>query len=104
MRAFILCCVIALYISSCASQQKVMTSYMGASKQTIVMNFGPPARIASDANNGEIYIYERAYMMYNVVRYEHKMIYINSDNKAYYWRIESGPVPAQQMNVNMYLH
>lgn len=80
-----------------------MDSWIDNSKQDLVLKWGPPARVASDANGGEIYIYESTSMVYNVVRYNHRMFYINSDNKIYSWRTASGPVPAQQINVNLYV-
>ncbi len=103
-RLFTIFILTSLFLSSCVSTKKVMDSYIGATKQDLVRQMGPPARIASDANSGEIYIYESMSMMYNVVRYNHKMFYINSDNTIYSWRTASGPVPAQQVNVNLYVH
>jgi len=103
MRLLIIIAVIVSF-SSCTSTKKTMDGWIGSTKQNLVLTWGPPTRIASDANDGEIYIYESTFMMYNVVRYNHRMFYINSDSKIYSWRTASGPVPAQQMNINLYIH
>ena len=104
MKLTIILIIVSLSLISCISTKKLMNSWVGDSKQNLVLKWGPPTRIASDANNGEIYIYERQYMAYGgVVRYDHKMFYIHSDDKIYFWRTESGPIPAQQMNVNLYV-
>ena len=103
-RLFTFFILTTLFLSSCVSQRKIMDSYIGGTKQGLVRQLGPPARIASDANSGEIYIYESMSMMFNVVRYNHKMFYINSENTIYSWRTASGPVPAQQIDVNLYIH
>ena len=95
--------LISVIIISCVSQKKAMNAWIGQTKQGLVLTMGPPARTASDANNGEIYIYESRSMVYNVVRYNYAMFYINKDDKIYSWRTESGPIPAQQMNVNLYI-
>lgn len=104
MRLLIALTVFAAFLlTSCTSERKVMDSWINNTKRDLVLKWGPPARTASDANGGEIYIYESRSMVYNVVRYNHRMFYINSDDKIYFWRTESGPVPAQQLNVNLYI-
>jgi hypothetical protein len=94
---------IAVLLASCTSQRKIMDTWIGSTKHDLVLKWGPPARVASDGSTGEIYIYENMSMLYNTVRYNHRMFYINSDDKIYSWRTASGPVPAQQMNVNLYI-
>ena len=84
---------------SCQSEKKLMTSWVGHTKQDLVLKWGPPTRVASDQNNGEIYIYETQSMAYNTVRYNHRMFYINNSGRVYYWRTQSGPIPAQQINL-----
>lgn len=103
MRLVFMAAFAALVFVSCTSQKKVMDSWINNTKRDLVLKWGPPARVASDANGGEIYIYESRSMVYNVVRYNLRMFYINSDDKIYSWRTESGPIPAQQLNVNLYI-
>jgi len=72
---------------------------MGNSKQSLVLSWGPPVRIASDGSTGEIYIYENSTVIYNTVRYNNSMFYIDKGGDIYFWRTESGPVPARQINL-----
>jgi len=92
---FLLC----LILLSCASEKKLMTSWLGNSKKNLVLKWGPPKRIASDGGNGEIYIYETNSMFYNTVRYNHRMFYVDKGGKIYSWRTATGPVPARQINL-----
>jgi uncharacterized protein YcfL len=92
-----------LLLAGCVSNKKMMDSWMNNSKHDLVLKWGPPTRVASDGSSGEIYIYEKRYYIYNVLRYDFKMFYINSSSVIYSWRTESGPVPAEQLNVNLYI-
>jgi len=96
------------FLASCTSQRKILNSYMGATKQQVIMGFGPPNEVASDGNGGEILLYYRsAYIPgqaglvtvgannqlyqghgtpgYSISR--RTAIYINSKGLVYYWRI-----------------
>lgn len=44
-------------LSACLSQQKIMNSWLGSTKQNLIMSWGPPDRIASDGGTGEILVY-----------------------------------------------
>ena len=95
--------ITAIVITSCVSQRKSMDSWIGATAQDLILKWGPPARTTSDGGSGQIYIFERQYYLYNTMRYDHKMFYADSNSRIYSWRTASGPVPAQQLNINLYI-
>ena len=80
-----------------------MDSWIGNTGHSVIMKWGPPARTSPDGNGGEIYIYETQTVLYNTLRFNHKMFYVNKEGIIYSWRTASGPVPAQQLNINLYI-
>jgi len=83
-----------------------MDSWMGQTKQTLILQKGPPDRTASDGSNGEILIYGvQTYNPYTgQVVYNCAFYYARPDGVLYHWMTKSVPVPPQQMNVDLYLH
>ena len=90
-----------LFLISCTSEKKVMDSWVGDNKQHLIMTWGPPARITSDGNDGEIYIYSSETYMpyYNITRYNYRMFFLDKEGAIYHWITQSGAVPPQQINV-----
>ena len=79
-----------------------MDSWVGHSKQEIVMNWGPPARTASDGSDGEILIYASTY--WGPTSWKYTMFYLNSSHTVYHWLIQTAYVPPAQLDVNLYTH
>lgn len=80
-----------------------MDSWMGHSKQELLMKWGMPTRESSDGNGGQIVMY--AYESYipgyfNV--WDYKMFYINASGNIYYWRTQQQAVPPTQVDLNVY--
>jgi hypothetical protein len=119
----ILLIFIFLPLISCKSVSKfffgtpvseVMNSWIGDSKQNLVIKWGPPNRLISDHNNGEIYLYstqKHNQGLYNshtnewvgsYYYWEHKMFFVNRDNKIYNWLIRTDKIPPQEYNLNIY--
>ena len=85
------------------SNQQIMESWMGGHKSALIQQWGPPNRITTDGQGGEIYIYESsstsATTFNNVFGVElnnpvttlntnvkYRQFYINRNGKIYYWR------------------
>jgi hypothetical protein len=97
--------VAVIFLSSCMSTRKLMDSWVGDSKQNLILKWGPPERLASDGGSGEIMIYSR--QVYNSYTrqtiYQCKMFYVDLDGEIYHWLAQSSLVPPQQMDVNLYI-
>lgn len=68
------------------------------------MSWGPPARRVDDGASGEILIYSFPFYYNGVTTYNYRMFYADQDGKIYHWLMQSGTVPPQQMDVNLYVH
>jgi hypothetical protein len=87
----------------CVSQQKLMDSWIGSSKQDLVMAWGPPERVASDGGSGEILIYSRSFYQpnLNATEYVYRMMYVDNSGKIYHWLTRNGFVPPEQIQVSI---
>lgn len=68
-----------------AQMESNVKSYIGTSKQNLILNLGPPTKIDSDGTaKGEVYSYIRSfpgpYGLYTAYGY----YYINEDNIVYF--------------------
>lgn len=83
-----------------------MDSWLGAPKKSLIMQLGPPDRVASDGSNGEILIYGAQYYnaYYRITTYRYTMYFVYPGGTIYHWLIKEGRVPPQQMDVDMYIH
>jgi len=86
---------------SCTSQKKVLDSWMGSTKQNIIMSWGPPQRTDSDGNNGEVLVYSKQVYMPNLsVNYwDYTMIYVNDLGKIYHWKTSKQSIAPTQIDV-----
>ncbi|MCX6146611.1 MAG: hypothetical protein NTW25_05080 [Candidatus Kapabacteria bacterium] len=84
--------------------KKIMNSWKGSHKKDLVLSWGPPARIASDGNGGEILIYSNHVYMpsFGLNYYENKMMYADANGIIYYWMIKNEEVPPTQIDLNIY--
>ena len=78
---------------------------MGDTKQDLILKWGPPERTASDGGTGEILVYSKQkYNPYaSSTMYYIYMFHTDVAGKIYYWRTESGAVPPQNINMNLYI-
>jgi hypothetical protein len=108
MKKSILILLIVGLISACTSQKEIMNSWLGSTKQQLIMSWGPPARTASDGGTGEILVYanqgywpgvngQGAYTYWN-----YKYMYADSNGKIYYWMTRVERVPPTQIDLNVY--
>jgi hypothetical protein len=97
---------LCLSLIGCISQRKMMDSWIGSTKQDLILKWGPPERTASDGGTGEILVYSSRFYnaTLNMTTYQYRLMYADNDGKIYHWLLQSGTVPPQQMNMNVYFH
>lgn len=105
----------------CTTTKQVMDSWVGATKQRLVMNWGAPTRSADDGNGGEILVYaKQVYIQapsnsyYNssgqmvtsqaqpINYWEYKMFYVNGSGVIYHWLVQREQIPPMQIDLNVY--
>lgn len=78
-----------------------MDSWIGSSKQTLIMSWGPPAKIESDGDGGEILVYAHQVYIpaYRINYWDYKMMYADKDGKIYHWLISRQQIPPTEIDV-----
>ena len=107
MKKNIILSLLILFLSSCHLQEKIqasMDSWIGHTKQEVIMSWGPPARSCSDGANGEIIIYSKPILISGVYYYYNTLFYINKESKVYHWLKKTETVPPEQLDINIYHH
>jgi hypothetical protein len=108
MNKLILSLLLLTLFSSCTSTKKVMDSWLGSTKQQLIMSWGPPARTASDGGTGEILVYANQGYYPGIngngafTYWDYKYMYADSDGKIYYWMTRRERVPPTQIDLNIY--
>lgn len=113
MRKIIFITLSSILLFGCYSQKKAaeqrkaaMDSWIGSTKQQLIMSEGIPLKTASDGSNGEILMYGKqftfTYPRTRVV-WAYKLFYLNSSNKIYHWLIQESEVPPQQIDINLFV-
>jgi len=90
-------------------EQVTMNSWLGHSKQELILSWGPPTRVTSDYQDGEVLIYDRTVTLpampghiqrtpfgsglqytnpMNLTITRSRMFYVNPQGKIYHWRAE----------------
>ena len=116
-RVLLIAVLFALSIPSSAIAgnrlKKIMDSWMGATKHSLILSWGPPSRTASDGDGGEVLVY--AYSGYsNSIPlldgqylpaqswYDYRIFYVSSEGKIYSWRTSREMVPPTQVDLTIY--
>ncbi len=108
MKKSILILFAVTLLTACTSQKDIMNSWLGSTKQNLIMSWGPPTRTASDGGSGEIlvYSYQGYYPGFNgqgaFTYWDNKYMYANSEGKIYYWMTRRERVPPIQVDLNVY--
>lgn len=103
MKKLLLILLTSAAIWSCSSTKEVMDSWIGATKQSVILSWGPPARTTSDGGTGEILVYARQiYNPYGLSFYDYKMFYVDNAGKIYYWQSRREQIPPTQIDLNVY--
>ncbi len=108
MKKSILILSVVGMLTACTSQKEIMNSWLGSTKQNLIMSWGPPARTASDGGAGEILVYANQgyWPGYNgqgaFVFWDYRYMYANSDGIIYYWMTRRERVPPTQIDLSIY--
>lgn len=117
MKTKLLIFIAFTFLISCKSQKQIMDSWLGSSKQNLIMSWGPPDRTASDGGTGEILVYAKRIYIPSSTFYDsyggssttpartywdYKYIYVNNEGKIYYWMIRREEIPPTQIDLNIY--
>lgn len=91
-------------LTSCTNTKKAMNSWLGNTRQNLILSWGPPAKTASDGGTGEILIYARQVYIpqYGMNYYDYKMFYVDAQGKIYHWLMQRQQVPPTQIDLNIY--
>lgn len=106
-KIFLILMVVGL-VSACVSERKVMDSWLGSTKQQLIMSWGPPARTASDGGTGEILVYatQGYWQGYSgqpsFVYWNYRYMYVNNQGKIYHWMTKMERVPPTQIDLSIY--
>lgn len=70
--------------------EKMMSSWIGSTKNALLLSWGSPSSVASDGKGGEILTFEEVKRAYfegrGYITVIHKyMFYVNKDNIVYHW-------------------
>lgn len=106
--AFIIIVIGLLLLGCVSTRQQVLNSWVGSTKQRLILSWGPPTSVSDDGNGGEVLIYDKrvntgtttrgtAYINsdntvdYNTRTYggvitRRYMMYVDKDEKIYHWR------------------
>lgn len=99
----LLLAIIIVTLASCHSTKAIMNSYVGHTKQEVIANWGPPAKVDSDGGSGEVLTwYGSAYILYGYTYYPVRMFYCDSRGVVYNWVTHTVNTPPQQLNVRLY--
>jgi hypothetical protein len=88
--------LITVLLASCVSSReatkKAMDSWLGSTKQSLILEWGAPNRVTSDGDGGEVLVFERSTYnsYYHVTIYAIRMFYVHADGIIYFWKSESG--------------
>lgn len=108
------------YCSCGPSLTEIMNSWIGHSKQELIMSFGIPSRIESDGAGGEIVVFaQQIYQApsnntiyteggsstvhnsgYNFWAY--KLFFINKEGKVYHWLTQNQQIPPTQIDLSIF--
>ena len=95
-------------ITGCNSTKKLeqnLNSWLGHSKQELILKWGPPNQTTSDGSNGEILVYTRHvyYVLNNnpVDYWEYRMMYADAGGKIYHWLFRRNPNPPNRVDVRL---
>lgn len=117
MKKSILILVVVGLLTACTSQKEIMNSWMGSTKQNLIMSWGPPARTADDGAGGEILVYAKQVYIPPSTFYDgyggsstrpaqtywdYKMFWVNTEGKIYHWMTQRQQIPPMQIDLNVY--
>lgn len=100
----VLCAFLYVLMPGCKSQRKALNSWVGHTKQSLIMQWGPPDRVDSDRGNGEVVIYAKeGYLPSDTtLYYDYVIFYLNSESRVYNWLTRREQIPPAQIDADAY--
>jgi hypothetical protein len=108
-------------LTFCTSQKEVMNSWVGSTKQNLIMSWGPPLRTTDDGAGGEILVYAKQVYIPSrtstfhdgyggtstttsqpINYWDYKMFWVNTEGKIYHWITQKHQIPPTQIDLNVY--
>jgi hypothetical protein len=97
---------------SCQSTKEIMDSWIGASKQDLIMSWGPPQKVIENSPNGTILVYQkRVYVepgqpypgVYTKAEHywQYKYMYVGDNGTIFHWRRDREIIPPEQIELNI---
>lgn len=103
---------------SCLAQRKKkiennMNSWLGHTKQELLLSWGMPARETEDGNGGQIVAFTHGGSTDGInlgygnrippdAWYDYRIFYINAEGRIYSWRTKREHIPPQQIDLRVY--
>jgi len=111
MKTTILIVAVMTLFSGCISSKKIdsqMNSWIGSDKKELILQWGPPSKVESDGNSGEILVYAQHGFVplstgQTVNYWLYKMMYVNQSGKIYHWIWRKMPNPPEQVDVRLFV-
>lgn len=122
---FVLIVILITFVSCVSSKintKEVMDSWVGHTKQELLMSWGPPARVERDGAGGEILVFAQQvnippqtstfYDGYGgsttstlpgVNYWDYKMFWVNQNGVIYHWMTQRQQIPPQHLNLDVYI-
>jgi hypothetical protein len=103
--------ILLLITLSCQSTKTIMDSWLGSSKQNLIMTWGPPEKVIENSPNGTILVYvNRVYTEPILISgayvggenyWRYKYMYVDNNGKIYHWRIDKQQIAPEQIDLNI---
>lgn len=110
MNKLLLTLFLLIVLSACASTKKTLNTWLGSSKQQLILKWGPPDRTASDGGTGEILVYASQIYYPGIngtgayTYWYYKYMYANSEGIIYHWLTKAEQIPPTQIDLTIYKH
>lgn len=81
-----------------------LQTWIGNSKQNLIMQWGPPTSTSSDGAGGDVLMYAtRVYRQLpngsTLDSWHYRIMYANADGRLYHWIYRSSPNPPERVDV-----
>ena len=97
---------ITLLLSSCMTNKKItanMNSWIGSSKNELIMSQGLPLTTGSDGANGEVLVYGTQLNSTYGSTWEYAIYFTHADGIIYHWLVKREHTPPSQLDVNLFV-
>ena len=103
----ILFILFAMTLNSCMINKKItasMNSWIGSTKQNLIMTKGLPLKTGSDGAGGEVLVYGVQLNSTYGATWEYAIYFAHADGIIYHWLVKSEHTPPSQLDVNLFVY